>query len=136
VTNRQPTTRRGWWRLLLAAIAAALVTLLGVTSASAATVPELETRVGASTPTVAHIVGVHESVSAGQRWGNAPPQAETVVATGVAAKTGASAIEDVGDVLKGLPKGRSPGVRTVGSDQELGELSNDQNLWMGLGLVT
>jgi hypothetical protein len=85
---------------------------------------------------VAHIVGVHESVSAGQRWGNAPPQAETVVATGVAAKTGASAIEDVGDVLKGLPKGRSPGVRTVGSDQELGELSNDQNLWMGLGLVT
>jgi hypothetical protein len=36
---------------------------------------------------VAHIVGVHESVSAGQRWGNAPPQAETVVATGVAAKS-------------------------------------------------
>ena len=30
---------------------------------------------------------VHESVSAGQQWGNAPPQAEIVVATGVAANT-------------------------------------------------
>ncbi len=88
VTNRQPTTRRGWWRLLLAALAAALTVLLGAGTASAVTVPVLETRVGASTPTRARVVGVHESVSAGQQWGNAPPAAVSVVATGVAAKRG------------------------------------------------
>ena len=87
VTNRQPTSTAGWWRLLLAAIAAVLVTLLGARTASAVTAPVLETRVGASTPTVARVVGVHESVSAGQQWGNAPPAADSVVATGVAANT-------------------------------------------------
>ena len=86
MTNRQPTTQRGWWRLALAAIAAALAVLLGAGTASATTAPVLETRVGASTPATAYTVGVHESVSAGQRWGNAPPQAETVVGRGVAAK--------------------------------------------------
>ena len=46
VTNRQPTTRLGWWRFLLAAIAAALVTVLGAGTASAVTAPNLETRRG------------------------------------------------------------------------------------------
>lgn len=85
VTHRQPS-RAGWWRLLLAALAAAVVTLLGAGTASAVTVPVPETRVGASTPTVARVVGPHECITAGQRWGNAPPQADSVVATGVAAK--------------------------------------------------
>jgi hypothetical protein len=76
----------GWWRFFLAAIAAALTVLLGAGTASAVTVPVLETRVGASTPTVARVVGVHECITAGQRWGNAPPAAVSVVATGVAAK--------------------------------------------------
>lgn len=85
VTHRQPTTSPGWWRFFLAALAAALVALLGAGTASAATVPNLETRVGASTPVAAYVVGVHESVSAGQRWAKAPPQAGTVVGFGVAA---------------------------------------------------
>jgi hypothetical protein len=76
-----------WWlRLLLVALAAAVAVLLGAGTASAATLPVLETRVGASAPTGARVVGVHESVSAGQQWGNAPPQGETIVATGVAAE--------------------------------------------------
>lgn len=76
-----------WWRLLLAALAAAVAVLLGAGTASATTAPNLQTRVGASTLVGQVAIGVHESVSAGQRWGNAPPRAETVVATGVAAKT-------------------------------------------------
>lgn len=75
----------GWWRLLHAALAVAVVTLLGAGTASALTVPVLETRVGASTPAAQVAIGVHESISAGQRWGNAPPDADSVVATGVAA---------------------------------------------------
>ena len=98
VTNRQPTSTAGWWRLLLAALAAALVTLLGVTSASAVTLPVLETRVGASTPTVVRVVGVHESVSAGQQWAKAPPRADLVVATGVAAKAESRVLSKVDDL--------------------------------------
>jgi len=78
----------GWWRFLLSALTAALVALLGGGTASAVTVPVLETRVGASTVAVAYVVGPHECIAAGQRWGNAPPQIETTVATGVAAKAG------------------------------------------------
>jgi hypothetical protein len=103
VTHRQPTTRLGWWRLLLAAIAAALTVLLGAGTASAVTVPVLETRVGASTPTVARVVGVHECITAGQRWGNAPPAAVSVVATGVAAKAEAGAVRACEGGLCGIP---------------------------------
>lgn len=88
MTHPRPTTRPGWWRLLLAAIAALVVGLPGAGTASATTLTGAETRVGASTPPAAYIVGVHESVSAGQRWGNAPPTAQIVSATGVAANTG------------------------------------------------
>lgn len=94
-----PATRalRWWWRLLLAAIAAALAVLLGAGTASAVSLPVLETRVGASTPTLARVVGVHESVSAGQRWAKAPPLAEMVVATGVAANSGTRLVDDVAE---------------------------------------
>lgn len=87
MTNRQPTSAAGWWRFFLAAAVAVLVGLLGAGSASAATLPELGNRVGASTPAVAHVVGIHECISAGQRWGHAPPQAETVAGFCVAAKS-------------------------------------------------
>ena len=83
---------------VLAALAAALIGLLGAGTASAATAPAAETRVGASTPATSNVVGVHESVSAGQRWGHAPPQAETVVATGVAAKTESRVLSKVDDL--------------------------------------
>ncbi len=91
MTNRQPTRAVGWWRFFLAAIAAALTVLLGAGTASAVTVPVLETRVGASTPATVHVVGPHECITAGQRWGHPPPQADLVVATGVAAKAEAGA---------------------------------------------
>lgn len=81
------------WRVLLAAMAAVLVGLLGAGTASAATLPGLETRVGASNPVTAYVVGVHETVSAGQRWGHAPPTAQIASATGVAAKAGMSVAE-------------------------------------------
>lgn len=93
VTNRQPTTRLGWWRLLLAAIAAVVVVLLGAGTASAVTAPNLETRVGASTVPGQIAVGPHVCITAGQQWVNAPPQAETTVATGVAAKSGDGLID-------------------------------------------
>ena len=86
MTYRQPSTP-AWWRLLLAAVVAAVIPLLGAGTSSAVVLPELGNRVGASTPVVANVVGVHECITAVQRWGHAPPQAETVVATGVAAKT-------------------------------------------------
>lgn len=95
MTHPRPTTRPGWWRFLLAAIAALVVGLLGATSASAMTPTTEETRVGPSTLPAAYVVGVHESVSAGQRWGNAPPTAEIASATGVAANNGAGAIVPV-----------------------------------------
>jgi hypothetical protein len=88
VTHRQPTTRLGWWRFFLAALAAIVgVVLFTAQTASALTPPVSETRVGASTPTVARVVGPHECITAGQQWGHAPPRADLVVATGVAAKT-------------------------------------------------
>ena len=75
------------YRLVRAAVAAALIALLGAGTASATTAPVAETRVGAS-PVVAQVaVGVHQSVSAGQRWGNAPPAAGSVVGCCVAANT-------------------------------------------------
>lgn len=86
MTQVSRPTKTGWWRLLLAAIAAALVGLLSAGTASAATLPEVETRVGASTPVTAYTVGVHECITAGQRWGHAPPQGETMAGCGVAAK--------------------------------------------------
>ncbi len=44
-----------------------------------------------------------------------------MVATGVAANSG-RALTNVDDALRGLPKGKSSSVRTVGSDAELGKL--------------
>lgn len=84
--HRAGTSACGRWRLFLAALAALVVSLLGVTSASAATVPAAGTRVGASTPATQVIVGVHECITAGQRWAKAPPQAGSASANGVAAK--------------------------------------------------
>lgn len=78
-----PATRSllRWWRLLLAALAAAVVTVLGAGTASAATVPILETRVGASTLATVSVVGPHECITAGQQWGHALPRAEPTVAS-------------------------------------------------------
>lgn len=88
MTRWQQRARARWWRLLLAATAAVLVTLFGAGTASAATLAAGETRVGALTPPAAYVVGPHECITAGQHWGKAPPQAEATAVRGVAAKTG------------------------------------------------
>ncbi len=49
-------------------------------------------------------------------------EAGTTLATGTATKVGWNAVEDVADILRGLPKGRSSGVRTVANGRELDEL--------------
>ena len=75
-------------RAFLVVVLAVAATLLGAGSASAATPSTAQTRVGASTPALTHVVGVAQHIAAGQRWVNAPPHAGSVVATGVAANTG------------------------------------------------
>jgi len=104
MTSRPPRTRRRVWRLVLAALVAVLAVLLCAGTASATTPTQVKTRVGTSTPAVAHVVGPHESITAGQRWGHAPPQAETVAATGVAAETAG----DVPTVV--FSRSRAPGI--------------------------
>ena len=96
MTQVSRPTKTGWWRLLLAAIAAALVGLLSAGTASAATLPEVETRVGASTPVAVHVIGVHESISAGQRWDKAPPQTQTTAGSCVAANSGMAGVRATG----------------------------------------
>ena len=111
VTTVSSATRVRWWRFVLAAVAAAIVALLGAGTASATTPSVAETRVGASTPATAYTVGVHESVSAGQRWGNAPPHAVSVVATGVAAKGAPQTLTNkaIGDAAADVIASQHPG---------------------------
>ena len=76
-----------WAGFLLAALVAALVTLFGAGTASAATVSAAQTRVGAHTPTAQDAVGPGVGIGAGQRLGNDPPAYDFALATGVAAKS-------------------------------------------------
>ena len=76
-----------WLGFLLAALVAALVTLLGAGTASAATATAAQTRVGAHTLAAQVVVGPHIGIGAGQRLGNDLPAYDSVLATGVAAKT-------------------------------------------------
>ena len=81
-----------WWRVLLAALASALVGLLGAGTASGTSVPELGTRVVASSPARAFAVGVKGPVTAGQRWGNGATQAGRVIGCWVAPEGAVGAI--------------------------------------------
>ena len=102
----------GLARSLLATVLA-LVTVLGLvawsatagsavspaanaTASSTAVGSSVETGVGASTPATVNLVGVHESVSAGQRWGHPPPEAGSVVGRGVAANVEDGAFRLIG----------------------------------------
>ena len=98
VTNPQPTARTRWWPLFLAALATVLGVLLGATTASAATVSVAETRVGATGVPAPAVVGFDAGVWASQHHANAPPQAETASATGVATNTARSVGTTVGDL--------------------------------------
>ncbi|MGL5861636.1 MAG: hypothetical protein ACRCY9_10325, partial [Phycicoccus sp.] len=68
--HRQPQNDARAWRLFLAAAAAALVALLAAGTASAATLTAAETRVAASPVASQIVVGPHECIAAGQRWGH------------------------------------------------------------------
>ena len=75
--------------LSLAILLAALASILSGTTASASAMVGTETRVGAFNVAGEVLAEPLHHVSAGQRLGKDVPQAESVVATGVAANTGA-----------------------------------------------
>jgi len=79
---------RSWRVVLLAALAAILAVLLPAGTASASGLPAAETRVGAISPTVSHVVGVAEHIAAGQHWVRGPSQLRPVVGNCVAAEAG------------------------------------------------
>ena len=84
----------------LAAVLAVAVGLFAAAPASAATTSAAQNTVGASTPAGQVAVGASASISAGQRLGNDPPLPGIVVATGVAAETGA--LESRANALHGV----------------------------------
>ena len=94
---------------LLAATTASLVALLGAGTASAAALPVAETRVRASTSATAYVIGPHESVSAGQRWANAPPRAGSVAGCCVAAKSAPRLTATLDEVNAIVPDGETLG---------------------------
>lgn len=84
-TRTQQAARRRWVLPFLAALVAILATILSSASASAATTAGAETRVRAINVAGEVLVEPPQHITAGQRLGNDVPQAEIVVATGVAA---------------------------------------------------
>ena len=86
VSRARTSTR--WVLPFLAALIAALAAILLGTTASASAAGVGQTRVGAFNVVGEVLVGPPEHIAAGQRLGEAAPQADFVVATGVAAKTG------------------------------------------------
>lgn len=88
VTARTQQTTPGRWALpFLAALLAVLATILSSATASAASNPTAETRVGASAVVVDVFVEPPQDVRAGQRLGKDVAGPGIVVATGVAAKS-------------------------------------------------
>lgn len=102
-TATQRTARPRWALAVLAAVLAVAVGLVAAGPASAATVSGAQNAVGASTSTGKVGVGPAASISAGQRLGNSPVRPQIVVATGVAAETGAGYVaSDVDNVAAHL----------------------------------
>lgn len=92
----QARTSTRWVLPFLAALIAALAAILLGTTASASAAGVAETRVGAFNVVGEVLVGPPEHITAGQRLGEAAPQADFVVATGVAAKAGPEIAEGSG----------------------------------------
>ena len=84
-TAAQPFMAR-WRVLLLAALTALAALLFGAGTASASGLPAAQTRVGVSHPTVVHVVGVAEHITAGQHWVRGPSQLQIVSGHCVAAE--------------------------------------------------
>lgn len=89
--------------LLLAALAALAALLFGAGTASASGLPAAQTRVGAISPAVSHVVGVAEHIAAGQHWVRGPSQLRLVSGHCVAAETA-----DVPTVV--FSRSRAPGI--------------------------
>ena len=98
--TQQPTSWR-WALPFLAAIVAVLATILSTATASAASSPTAETRVGAHNLTAEVLIEPPQREAAGQRLGNDAAGSEIVVATGVAANAGARLEIQVGTKIEG-----------------------------------
>lgn len=95
VTHTQQPSARGWVLGFLAALVAALAATLAATSATASAAAGAETRVGAISHGGEVLVGSLKHETPGQRLGEAAPQRQTVVATGVAVEGGSSIAGDL-----------------------------------------
>ena len=105
-TTRQRRTPR-WVLSFLAAIVAVLAIIGLAATSSAATDGTAETRVRASSVVAEPLVGPPERIAAGQRLGEEPVRVVTVVATGVAAKTGMAGVRATGatgEAMAGIVK--------------------------------
>ncbi len=114
MTTAAHPARACWRVLLLAALTFVLSLLLPAVPASAAALPAAETRVGVSGPATAVAVGVHESITAGQRPVRGPSQLQMVVgncvaAEGVAPRFIGNAAGDVLDTTRVTVPGGKPG---------------------------
>lgn len=99
-TGSQQRHAPRWVLSFLAALIAALAAILGFTTASASATGVAETRVGAINVTGEVLVGPPEHIDAGQSRDAAENQPQVVVATGVAAKTGASALDALSPAIR------------------------------------
>lgn len=96
MTKRARDTNRRWPRLLLASLAAALITLFGAGTASATTTPIAQTRACSATMTAPTYVGPQLALGAGQRQGDDSATHNVKLAIGAAARPGIHTIEVTG----------------------------------------
>jgi hypothetical protein len=127
----QARTSTRWVLPFLAALIAALAAILLGTTASASAAGVGQTRVGAFNVVGEVLVGPPEHITAGQRLGEAAPQADFVVATGVAANTEKWAYRGVGrnhpgyaDALKGKVNPRNPNGTATPEQHNLGNTTD------------
>ena len=104
MTKPSRDANQRWPGFLLAALVTVLVTLFGAGTASAAAATAAQTRVGPHTLIAPVLVGPHSGIGAGQRLGNDLPDYDFVLATGVAAKAGRSAVEGSRTVRGKFPR--------------------------------
>lgn len=95
-----------WLGFFRAALVAALVTLFGAGTASAATASAAQTRVGPHTLVAPFVVGPGCGIGAGQRLGNDVPAYDSAFATSVAAKSVPDFIGSADGVLVSTSRGR------------------------------
>lgn len=133
LSSRSEVTLDRWHGQILVLLTVLVALLFGAATASAAAPPAAETRVGAITPTVTTVVGVHECITAGQRPVRGPSQLQMAVGNCVAAEAGTDAAsaarggvyslrDEVGNVVRtGRGKDLAARERAHFNDPELGD---------------